>query len=90
MIEVKHSVGDEWIVSIKSNLTTHHRVRVSQRDVERLAQGRSAEALLRESFQFLLEREPNTSILNSFELPLIGRYFPEYEQEIRARLSRTT
>jgi hypothetical protein len=30
----------------------------------------------------LLEREGNTSILTSFDLPLIGTYFPEYEQEI--------
>ena len=28
------------------------------------------------------------SILSSFDLPLIGRYFPEYEQEIRTRLRR--
>jgi hypothetical protein len=41
---------------------------------------------LEESFRFLLEREPNTSILPSFGLLLIGRYFPEYQQEIRARL----
>jgi hypothetical protein len=40
-------------------------------------------AALAESFRFLLEREPNTSILPSFDLPLIGGYFPEYEQEIR-------
>jgi len=86
MIEVKHSAGDEWVVSVKSNHATTHRVRVSRTDVERLAEGHAAEELLRESFQFLLEREPNTSILSSFDLSLIGRYFPEYEREIRARL----
>jgi len=53
-----------------------------------LCEGRSAEELLRESFLFLLERESNTSILTSFDLPLIGRYFPDYEQEIRTRLRR--
>jgi len=42
--------------------------------------------LIEESFRFLLEREPNTSILSSFELPLIGKYFPQYEREIRKRL----
>lgn len=42
----------------------------------------------RESFRFLLEREPNTSILSSFDLPVIGRYFPEYEREIRERLAK--
>ncbi|HEV2248620.1 MAG TPA: hypothetical protein VGW37_18395 [Terriglobia bacterium] len=86
MIEVTHSAGDEWLVSIKGTVTTHHRVRVAKRDVERLAGGRSAEELLQKSIRFLLEREPNTSILPSFDLPVIGRYFPEYEREIKTRL----
>jgi len=86
MIEIKHSLGDEWVVTVKAGTTTRHRVRVSKQDVERFASGASVEKLLQESFQFLLEREPNTSILPSFDLPLIGRYFPEYEREIKARL----
>lgn len=86
MIDVKRSAGDEWLVAIQGNVMTHHRVRVSEADLARLAEGRSAEDLLKESFRFLLERESNTSILASFDLPLIGRYFPEYEREIRARL----
>ncbi len=86
MITVKHLAGDEWQVTVKSGVTTHHRVRVTQSDLERFATGRSAEDLLRESFRFLLEREPNTAILNSFDLPVITGYFPEYEAEIRQRL----
>jgi hypothetical protein len=70
--------------------TTHHRVSLTQKDFERLAHGRPPEGLLPESFRFLLEREPNTSILPAFNLPIIGRYFPEYEQVIQARLARTT
>jgi hypothetical protein len=89
MIEVKHSAGDEWVVSVRGAVITHHRVRVTRADIDRLSEGRSVEDLLQESFRFLLEREPNTSILTSFELPLIGRYFPEYESEIRARLSQS-
>jgi hypothetical protein len=46
----------------------------------------SAEKLIEESFRFLLEREPNTSILPAFDLPIIGQYFPEYRQVIRERL----
>ena len=86
MITVDHSAGDEWIVTVKDNLTTQHRVRVTKSDLERFSRGRSAEDLLQESFRFLLEREPNTSILSSFDLPVISRYFPEYEREIRGRL----
>ena len=44
------------------------------------------EQLVRRSFDFLLEREPNTSILRQFELPVIARYFPEYERVIRGML----
>lgn len=88
MIKITHSSGDEWMVNVEAGTTTRHRVRVSKQDVERFASGGSVEKLLQESFQFLLEREPNTSILPSFDLPLIGRYFPEYEREIKARLQR--
>jgi hypothetical protein len=42
--------------------------------------------LVRMSFAFLLEREAKESILNAFDLPLISKYFPEYEGEIRTRL----
>ena len=88
MITVSHSAGDEWTVTVKDSVTTEHRVRLTKSDLERLSRGRSAEELLQESFRFLLEREPNTSILGSFDLPVIGRYFPEYEREIRARLRK--
>lgn len=43
------------------------------------------EDLVRESFIFLLEREPPTSILSRFGLGVIGQYFPEYPSEIRGR-----
>jgi hypothetical protein len=46
----------------------------------------SKEELVRASFAFLLEREPAGSILSSFELPVISRYFPEYERKIKEYL----
>jgi hypothetical protein len=39
---------------------------------------------VKRSFEFLLEREPNTSILPEFDLSVIQRYFPEYERTIRS------
>ncbi|MFP4346479.1 MAG: hypothetical protein ACLFU8_17470 [Anaerolineales bacterium] len=67
--------------------STHHTVTVEQEDYERLAGGEaSVEALVAESFRFLLEREPKESILRRFELTVINRYFPEYERKIRGRL----
>ena len=63
-----------------------HRVRVGTADLERLAPGLAdPEDLVRRSFEFLLERERRTSILAAFDLPVIGRYFPEYEGTIGRR-----
>jgi hypothetical protein len=87
MIEIQHVGGDVWLVTVKDSDTTQHRVRVTSTDLDRWAEGRSAEELLAESFRFLLEREPNTSILATFDLPVINRYFPEYDCDIRVRLS---
>jgi hypothetical protein len=46
----------------------------------------TSEELVRASFEFLLEREPATSILGQFSLDIISHYFPGYPAEIRARL----
>ncbi len=62
---------------------TAHVVRVSAADLARLSPGAPDPGdLVRRSFAFLLAREPKESILGRFDLPLIGRYFPEYEREI--------
>lgn len=62
---------------------TSHRVTVRESDLLRLggAHG-SAEDLVRASFEFLLAREPKEQILGEFDLSVISRYFPEYEDEI--------
>jgi len=44
------------------------------------------EAVVRESFAFLMEREPASSILPEFSLAIIPRYFPEYSDELPDRL----
>ena len=73
-------------VSVKNNTPTQHTVTVPPAYAQKLTVGKiSTEQLLEKSFEFLLAREPNTSILRSFELSVISHYFPEYEREI-ARL----
>ena len=42
---------------------------------------------VRESFDFLLAREPPSSIMRSFDLPTITRFFPEYPADLRRRLA---
>jgi hypothetical protein len=63
-----------------------HEVTVDRPTLDDLAPGATPEALVEASFRFLLEREPPESILRSFELPIIGRYFADYPDEIRRRL----
>ena len=66
---------------------TQHAVTLHRDDFERLTGGNvSPKALVSESFRFLLEREPKESILRTFDLTVISRYFPEYEREIKQRL----
>jgi len=68
--------------------SSDHTVRVHLSDLDDLAPGATdPTGLVEASFAFLLEREPPESILRDFDLPTIGRYFPEYESEIRARMA---
>jgi hypothetical protein len=67
-----------------------HVVTVSEADADTLAAAHAdiaVERLVHESFQFLLEREPRSSILRSFDLAIISQYFPEYRAEMAARLA---
>ena len=87
-IETKHMTGHEYGVTVtEGDHSTHHRVRVPERLRDELGLVDLDEAeLVRESFHFLLEREPADSILSDFDLDVISRYFPDYESEIRTRL----
>lgn len=68
---------------------TTHRVRLEPDYYQKLCGGTiTHEWLIIQSFKFLLEREPNTSILAEFDLRDINRYFPEFEEDIMARVGR--
>ena len=89
-IEVGCRAGaTHWVCSVMVGVdsgATHHEVTVSRDLLAELRPGAGApDELVRDSFTFLLERELRESILRSFDLPLIGRYFPEWEAEIRKR-----
>lgn len=66
---------------------TEHEVRVDRDALARLAPGAEPDDLVRESFRFLLAREARTSIMRSFDLPIIGRFFGDFEAEIRRRMT---
>ena len=63
-----------------------HSVTVSQDDLKRWGRGTAkedVEDLVQRSFDFLLERESASSILRTFDLSVIERYFPEYNRVIK-------
>lgn len=76
-----------WICDVRvrgGGSETAHRVTVGRADLDRLAAGSDDPTdLVRRSFEFLLRRESKDSILGAFDLPVIGRYFPEYDRTIR-------
>lgn len=70
--------------------TSTHDVTVGREDATDLAAAADqsdVERLVYEAIAFLLEREPKGSILRTFDLTVVGRYFPEFESEIRSRLA---
>jgi hypothetical protein len=82
-IRVEKSTDGAYRVTVEDGSTTQHTVTVTPDYWQKLTGGRvPAETLIEKSFEFLLERENNTSILRSFDLPVIQRYFPEYERTI--------
>lgn len=87
MIQITKNDDTSFDVMVTSHTTTTHRVTVLANYASKLTGDKvGVENLLEKSFEFLLEREPNTSILRSFELSVIERYFPEYVTEIRKML----
>ena len=78
--------GSGWSFSVtvsEGGSATRHKVTLAKGDYDRLSGGKTPSDLVRKSFEFLLARESKESILSSFDLTLIGSYFPEYEEKIR-------
>jgi hypothetical protein len=86
-IEVSRSGPETFRVTVREGAgSTTHEVTATAEHVSRYGGDVEPERLVRESFEFLLEREPKEAILRSFELPVIERYFGEYPRIIRSRL----
>ncbi len=93
MIDVQQtSTGDPLqftVVVREATGETTHRVSMSAALYRKLARGRVSEAgFIQAAFRFLLEREPKESILRSFDVAVIGRYFPEFERAIGSYLDK--
>lgn len=87
MIDVTKTSGPQPyrfdVVLSEGGGETRHEVTMSEETFARLAGGaHSPEVCLEAAFRFLLDREPKESILNRFDVDVISRYFPEFEQEM--------
>ncbi len=83
-INITKQDENTFVVEVVEETATKHIVTVKDEDHQRLTEGKiSKEELLKRSFEFLLKRESKESILSSFDITVISRYFPEYEEEIR-------
>ena len=88
MITIKLIKDSDFEVTVKLKSTSQHKVHISNDLYNSLTDGKvSHEFLIKASFEFLLERESNNSILSEFDLEVISQYFPEYEKEIKKRLN---
>ena len=87
MVTVKPIDSTTFEVIVDGATRTTHKVTVTHSYYEKLTGRRVApEVLVEKSFEFLLDRESNTSILHRFDLPVIGQYFPDYEKVIQQML----
>ena len=87
-MKIKKVTEDVFEVTISGSGAPQHKVTVTDITHHHLTRGRATkEELLDFSFKFLLDREPNTSILSKFEITVISQYFPEYETDLLQILS---
>ena len=94
MIKVERAgEGDplEFEVTVRvGNSETRHHVTMTRDTCERLTMGtHTPEGCIEAAFQFLLDREPQGSILRRFDIAVISRYFPEFERELPRYLSQS-
>ena len=74
---------DKFEITVNADQITKHVVSVTDQMLLKLTNNKiSKEELLNFSFNFLLDREPNTSILSKFDIIVISKYFPEYISKV--------
>ena len=80
-VSVEARGQDTYEVRVESR--SRHTVRAAADVLQRVAApGESAEKTIERAFHFLLEREPPEAILSTFSLEVIGRYFPDFWDEM--------
>ncbi len=84
-ISVKLVSPGNFNVIVQSISRTEHHVTANNDFLDQFSKyDVTPEKIIKSSFKFLLDREPNTSILNNFNITIISKYFPEYPDIINA------
>lgn len=89
MVTIRHTkeVDTGWQFTVLTPAATEHTVIVNKDYYQKLVDGNTdPKELVQKSFAFLLDNEPASAILAEFDLEDIEQYFPNYPQEISARL----
>ena len=82
-VSIKRRNDDVFEVTVADSITTIYAVTVTDESLTELTDNNvTKKQLLEFSFNFLLDREPNTSILTSFDIDVISKYFPNYRDEV--------
>jgi len=87
-----HAAGWTCVVTIRDGGRgrTSHEVRVRPATLARLdPDATDSTPLVTAAFAFLLDHEPPESILRTFDLEMIARYFPDWESAVRRRLNQS-
>ena len=83
-ISIEKRNDNVFEVTVADSVTTTHTVTVTDQRLTDLTDNNTTKTQLLEfSFNFLLDREPNTSILSSFDINVISKYFSDYRDEVR-------
>ena len=84
-IKITEIEKDNFLVEVSDKMKTSHNVLITDKTYKKLTNGVITKfELVERSFQFLLDREPNTSILNNFEIEIISHYFSDYANCVRS------
>ena len=84
MISVESIDNNSFSVSVTKDSATEHIVLLSDHFHQDVTNNKLTKTeLITHSFEFLLKRESNQSILKKFNLEVISQYFPEYIDEIK-------
>ena len=81
---IEKRTDDVFVVTVADSVTTNHTVTVTNQSLTDLTNDNATKTQLLEfSFNFLLDREPNISILSSFDINVISKYFSDHRDEVR-------